>query len=80
MLRILERDAGLTKAHVGGALAATSMTGMMTGAMIAPGVSSAVVAAFGFPVFTTYWAFVYIGLYLPCAIFLLKYNVKTGEV
>lgn len=74
MLRILEREAGLRKAEVGGSLATTAMTFIMLGALTAPTISSAIYAAVGFPAFTTGWAFIYVALYIPCAVLLWKYN------
>lgn len=74
MLRILEREAGLTKAEVGGSLATTAGTMIMIGALVAPTVSSIVYNAVGFQWVTGGWALVYAGLYIPCALVLLRYN------
>uniref|UniRef100_A0A6T8DUC9 Major facilitator superfamily (MFS) profile domain-containing protein n=1 Tax=Prymnesium polylepis TaxID=72548 RepID=A0A6T8DUC9_9EUKA len=74
MLRILYREAGLTKKELGGAMAAVSTDFMYSGAIIAPTVSSLVVEAIGFEDFTTIWAFVYVTAWLPCIWVLSRYN------
>lgn len=78
MMRILERDAGLTKDELGGALATTSTMFMMFGALVGPTVSSNILVAAGFARLTIYSAVFYAVVYLSCLFFLRSYNVQTG--
>jgi MFS family permease len=74
VLKILHREAGLTKEELGGVIASTTATFYFAGALIAPMVGSLMYEIVGFQWLTTGWAFTFIAIFLPCACVLAKYN------
>ena len=78
LLRILWRDAGLSKQHVAGSLAAINMMIASLGTIIFPTVGSALYAHFGAPNLCTMISAALVVVYVPVAFLLIPY-AETPE-